>query len=375
MGDKMDIINYKNSILNLSNSILKYFDIKPFHQTLSYVDDLLENKKYDNVVILLCDGLGSKNLDLVLKQAGFLKSHKIKNLTSVFPTTTTAATTSVLTGLMPSEHNWYGWDMYFKDTNETISLFLNKIKDSKKSPKLSISKRDYMQNKTIIDLIRENGDKAYYAYPFDYENPCYDLDSVCERIIKLTKEPGKKFIYGYIENPDKLMHKYGVYSKQVKEEIKKINDKIENLSKSVENTIIFVIADHGLVTTKTINLKNDMPKIYDMLKRTTTLESRATGIKLKNKKLLSEFKRQFDVCLRDDFHLLSREEVMNSKLFGENPNEYLMDTVGDYLLIAKGDKVINYDDMSPIFKASHAGLTTDEILVPLIVIECDKTTS
>lgn len=64
---------------------------------------------------------------------------------SVFPPTTTSATTSFLTGLTPSEHHWYGWDMYFQDSNETISLFLNKVKGTKKKPILDVLKRDYMQ--------------------------------------------------------------------------------------------------------------------------------------------------------------------------------------------------------------------------------------
>jgi len=219
----LEFINYKNSILNLSNSILKYFDINTYHETLKEVDEIFSKNNYENVVIFVCDGLGTSSLDYVLDKNSFLRRHKLKNITSVFPTTTKAATTSFLTGLYPSEHNWYGWDMYFRDTNETISLFLNRLKDSGNSPKIAVRDRDYMKHKTIIDLINENGDKAYYAYPFDKENPCYDIDEVCDRILKLSKEPGKKFIYGYIENPDKLMHKHGIYSTPVKNELKRIN--------------------------------------------------------------------------------------------------------------------------------------------------------
>ena len=60
----------------------------------------------------------------------------------------------------------------------------------------------------------------------------------------MSKEKGQKFIYGYIENPDKLMHHYGIYSKKVQQEVKKINDKLEILSQKLKDTVIFVIADH-----------------------------------------------------------------------------------------------------------------------------------
>ena len=368
----MEVIDYKNSLVALANSILKYYGISPFHKTLYEIDNILERNKYQNVVFLLCDGLGSKNLNDYLKKNDFLRKNKLKNITSVFPPTTTAATISFLTGKYPSEHNWYGWDMYFKYTNETISIFLNKVKETRECPKLDILKRDYMQYVTLIDLIKKNGTDAYLLSPFVKENTCYNLDEVLEKIKILCNDKKSKFIYGYIENPDKLMHKYGIYSKRVKEEVKSINTKIEKLSKNIKNTIIFVIADHGLVSTKYINLKNDIPKIYNMLARTTAIESRACGIKLKENVFKKDFEELFSLYLKDDFTLLTYEEVLKLELFGSNSNKYLKDTIGDYLIIAKRNISLNYDDTSPIFKANHAGLTKDELTIPLIVIDCNK---
>jgi len=367
----LEFINYKNSILNLSNSILKYFDINTYHETLKEVDEIFSKNNYKNFVIFVCDGLGTSSLDYVLDKNSFLRRHKLKNITSVFPTTTTAATTSFLTGLYPSEHNWYGWDMYFEDTNETISLFLNKIKETNELPKLEVLKRNYMKYESIIDLINnKTKHKAYYAYPFYKENPCRNLDEVCKRIVELTTKPGKKFIYSYIESPDKEMHHFGTKSNEVKEVVNVINDKIENLSKKLKDTLIIITADHGQVDTKTINLKKDLPDIFNMLERTTSLEPRACGMKLKSDVNHEKFKELFDKHFKNDFICLTPDEVINSKLFGANDNNYLRDTIGDYLLIGIQDKSINYDDTSPTFIGNHAGLTKEEILVPLIIIDC-----
>lgn len=368
----MEVIDYKNSIVNLSNSILKYFEIPTYHETLKDIDDLLKNNKYQNVVLFLCDGLGSKNLDDYLNQSDFLRKSKLRDIESVFPPTTTAATTSVLTGKYPSEHNWCGWDMYFKDTNETISLFLNRRKEDMLYPIVDISEREYMKYVSIFDLINETTSKAYYLSPFSQKNPCYNLDEVIKKTIDLCSEPGKKFIYGYIENPDKLMHEFGLDSEEVKKEVNFINQKLENLSKQVHDTLIIVIADHGLVSTKYITLKNDIPDIYNMLQRTTSIEPRACGIKLKENVKHEDFKKLFDLYLKDNFVCLSLKKVLEMKLFGGEGNKYLIDTIGDYLIVATSDVSINYDDDSPIFKANHAGLTKDELLVPLIVIDCKK---
>ena len=152
----MEKWNYEKSVLNLSNSILKYFGLKTFHNSLSNVDKILEEKQYKNVIIFVCDGLGSYNLKEYLRQDSFFRKNKIDDLYSVFPTTTVASTTSILTGLTPSEHHWLGWDMYFKDSNETLSVYLNKEKGSGLPPKKLINERAYMKYNSIVDLINNN---------------------------------------------------------------------------------------------------------------------------------------------------------------------------------------------------------------------------
>ena len=42
-----------------------------------------------------------------------------KNIDAVFPPT------SVLSGLNPIEHVWLGWDLYFREIDEVVTMFLN----------------------------------------------------------------------------------------------------------------------------------------------------------------------------------------------------------------------------------------------------------
>lgn len=60
--------NYNECLTNLACSIRKYFDLPYNHNTLEYVDKLLNEKKPKNVVTILCDGMGSN----------ILKEHLIK---------------------------------------------------------------------------------------------------------------------------------------------------------------------------------------------------------------------------------------------------------------------------------------------------------
>lgn len=366
----MNKIDYDNCIVNLTNSIMKYFGLEPYHKTLLNIDKILEKGNYQNVVVLLCDGMGSKNLSKYLAKDDFLRVKKQSDLMSVFPPTTVANTTSILTGLYPSEHNWYGWNFYFKETDEVVSLFLNKVRTTGNIATKKVQDFDYMKTNSIIELINEKtNSKAYYVYPFTNDNPCFDLDMVCDRIESLCQNTDKKFIYGYIESPDNLMHIYGLSSNEVKLCVKEINEKIEALSKKLHNTLLIVVADHGLINSDNIFLYEDYSEISEMIER-VSFELRCCGVKLKDNVNKKDFEEVFNRYFQKDFELLTPDEVIENDLFGPNGNDYLRQNIGDYLIVAKGEKTLIYDEFSKIFKANHAGNTMDEIMVPLIIIEC-----
>ena len=68
--------DYENCLTNLTNSILKYFDITPYHTTLKKLDKILEEDNYDNVVLLIYDGMGSNILNRNLDEKSFLRTNK-----------------------------------------------------------------------------------------------------------------------------------------------------------------------------------------------------------------------------------------------------------------------------------------------------------
>ena len=120
--------DYNECLTNLACSIRKYFGLEYKHNTLNYIDEILESKKPKTVVTILCDGMGSKIIDRVLDENSFLIKNRLKDITTVFPATTVAATTSMMTGLNPVESGMLGWDMYFKEIDKTITTFLNSEK-------------------------------------------------------------------------------------------------------------------------------------------------------------------------------------------------------------------------------------------------------
>lgn len=360
-------INYKNCLTNLANSILKYFDIKTYHETLEILDKVLKENNSKNVVVILYDGLGARIIDKVLGEKNFFNDNKLCEIDSVFPSTTAAATTTVMSGLNPSEHGWIGWNVYLKEIDKTVTLFLNEEKETKNKIKGFHAGYDLMSYKRIPDLVSEKGYKGYYVSPFG-EYKYNTLEEMNEIIENICKEDGKKYIYAYHDEPDYSMHEYGTDSDVVKDIMKKIEESTKKLCDNLNDTTVIIIADHGHINVEKIDLKKHK-KLYDTLIRTTSIDSRCTAFFI-DKEKEDVFKKEFENNYLDDFILLTKEEVLNNELFGDGSyNKHFKDAIGDYLAVAKTNKYFSDDDDDFIFKSHHAGITEDEIKVPVIVIK------
>ena len=359
--------DYEKCLTNLTNSILKYFDITPYHKTLKELDKVLEESNYDNIILLIYDGMGSNILSRNLNENSFLRKHKIEDIKAIFPPTTTASTTTLLSGLNPCEHGWLGWDLYFKCLDETVTMFLNTKKDTNILVSEENMAQKYFSYSSIIDLINEKY-KAFKLMPFG-DNAYNDLADLNNKVINLCKEKGKKFIYAYYDEPDHTTHNEGTDSNitvKLYEEIDKSTKELYEKLKDT-NTLVIVTADHGHINSKDITL-SDYKDIFNLLKHDVSIEGRACAFFIKEGKS-QEFEQLFNKYFKDDFILYTKEEVIKNKLFGSGrENKYFKDSLGDYLAVAITNKYFRYNENSVKLTSMHAGLTEDEMLVPLIII-------
>ena len=358
--------NYNECLTNLACSIRKYFGLEYHHNTLPYIDEILERDKPKNVIVILFDGMGSRILNRTLDDDAFFIKNELKEITSVFPATTTAATTSIRTGLNPCEHGWLGWNTYIPNIDKVITLFKDYEKESKEINEDFLRiKNDVLVSKTITDEINEKGE--FYSkelFPFG-TYPYKDLDDMLRIILEESQKPGKKYLYGYDDDPDKSMHVLGPDHSYVQGLIKLRSEKIEELCEILEDSVLIVIADHGHIKINHFYL-TDYPEIMELLERSTSIEERALSFKIKDgchQKFMELFIKSFG----DYYDLYNKQDIIDSKLFGDGIEIKLFrEAIGDYIAIAKS----NYAIVTPgdeILASQHAGYTDDEIYVPLIV--------
>lgn len=157
--------DYNNCIANLACSILKYFGAEATENGTLAAADALLSKTYKNVVVLLLDGMGVNILEENLDKEGFFRKNLKSVYSSVFPPTTVAATTSIDSGLFPSQHGWLGWDCYFKEIDKTVTVFRNTDELGREAADYNVAWR-YRPYRRVADRVKKAGIQAYDVSPF-----------------------------------------------------------------------------------------------------------------------------------------------------------------------------------------------------------------
>lgn len=364
---KQQFPDYTNCIANLANSILREFGIDEGRQSLKALDRYLE-KGYENIVVILLDGMGKCIIERNLDKDGFFNSHLAAVYSSVFPPTTVAATTSAATGQNPCEHSWLGWDCYYPQIDKNVTVYLNRETGTEKPAADYNVAWTYCGYESVVQKIRRNGGNAFEAAPFVEPFPD-SFEKICGRIKELCGRPGKKYIYSYWSEPDSTMHEKGCCGQEAKQVLKELEEQVRRLCGELENTLVIVTADHGHMDSKGAAL-TDYPRIMECLVRMPSIEPRALNLFVKEEKR-RQFEREFQKEFGDKFLLWTKQEVLDRKLFGageEHPNFRRM--LGDYLAIAVDDLTIySTKEEKDFFISVHAGLTEDEMAIPLIIVE------
>ncbi|MDF2905439.1 MAG: hypothetical protein K0R34_760 [Herbinix sp.] len=359
--------DYKNSILNLINSVEKDFGVTNDHPTLAAADAILA-KQYRNVVVMVFDAMGSRNLEELLPADSFLRNHMVQEITSVFPPTTTAATTTLDSGLAPCEHSWLGWSLYFPEVADNVNIFLNTNYEDEPIADYNVV-NSYLPYKNVVDKINElsQARAESVSYFGSYHTESYE--EILEAVEELCAEEGRHYLYTYWNEPDSSMHEKGITSEEAAAWVKRINEDIELLSSKLHDTVLFVIADHGHINS-TNKYIGDYSDIMDTLKWMPSMEPRALAFYVKEGREI-EFETNFLRHFGGDFVLLPKQAVIDQRLFGRGKaHPRFEEFLGDYLAIAIGEVSLFYTRSgAEKFIGAHAGLTDFEMMVPLIVIE------
>lgn len=364
----MKIYN-SNNLVNLSNSILNAFGIDTFHSTIPEFDKALKDHK--KIVVCLFDGMGQNITRKHLKENSYIREHYFHTINSVFPPTTAAATTSLLTGKFPIETGWLAWDTYFPELKRNLILFRNVDYNTGEKMDKEYSHIKY-PTKTICEIISEKRPEVatclIQRYPIQ-ENGPKSLHKGQKMLTHFLNNNEYAFSYFYWDSPDREMHATGINSFLVHRKVQQVNKFMKSVSKKNPDTLFILLSDHGHVNTQYLDM-SEHDDLYSLTYRPMCLEKRAASIFVKSGKE-KEFAELFNKYYGNYFELISKNDAIKLQLFGEGkPCDGVLDSFGDFIAISKSSYSIysskEYKKLE-LYPGHHGGGTSEERLIDVSI--------
>lgn len=375
------------SIVNLMSSIATSFGAKTIYPNLKILPP--EKIKHKNVVLLVIDGLGFEYLKK--KENNILKENIAGSMTSVFLPTTASAITTFMTGVAPQQHAFTGWYMLLKELGvvSAILRFRARYGGNKFTEEVDIN--DILNQKSFTSKIKakcfsiNHKDIAHsdFTEAMSKKSKILEYSSLAgffTQIKKAVKSSNKrKYIYAYWPELDHFSHEFGVGHKKTEKHFSEIEKKIKTFVKNLKgtDTLLIVTADHGFINVpfeRIIDIK-DHPKMKECLTLPRCGEGRVSYFYVHPDKA-KQFEKYVKRKLGKYCYLFKSQELIDKHYFGlYEPNPNLRDRVGDYILIMRENYYIK--DYLAIKKEKkkenighHGGISREEMIVPLILINC-----
>lgn len=370
----------KPNIVDLMNVLYgKYEREYQKNKNTNFLEDLIPDNKH--ILFILIDGMGS-NLINKLPNNSFLKKNKKLDLLTVFPSTTACVLTSVVTATFPLKHGIWGWFNYNRNLNKEYYPLLFKDRhtlenlENEKIKKEDIYKvssiLNNLQTKVSVLFPQNINDSIYSKFVINDSNRyAYNSFKDIKTYFKdIISNNNKSYTYLYISDIDTLEHKNGIDSPLVLNKLKEIENLLLELNEYKDLTIV-VTADHGQ-TNLNKKLVLDISKYEKYFYAYPTIDFCTASYYIK-KEYEEEFLKEFNNDFKNEMFIFKTEEFLENNIFGlENITKYSKDNLGDYISICKKGNYYLLTGEKGEFKGGHSGLSKDEMIIPLIVLNTNK---
>jgi len=344
------------------------------------------------VVSVLVDGLGYRCLER-LRSAGvvnlesFLDGGTYIPLTSVFPTTTTAALASFSTGTSPIVHGVLGYKLFRSEVGAVVDMIRLTTPGGRENAleKLGVQPEQVLMGTTLYQRLAAAGVATALFLPK------YIADSGLSRalyqgiartvpyltssdlIMHLTDalaRPGRALLAVYVPSTDSLGHVYGPRTPAFELEVAHVFRVLGRLLEGLPpRAVVLVTADHGFYDADPVR---DMvscpaqPALRDGLLLPPVGDPRAAYLFVRRGEE-AHVKGFFARFFPEEFSILSTEEALDQNLWGlEEPSSVVRALLGDFLVLSRKRKFLLWPTEEFKLRGLHGSLTPDELYVPLL---------
>lgn len=341
-----------------------------------------------HIVFVVADGLGMSILE-TLPEDAFLRRSVVCELRSVFPSTTSAALTTLATGSWPVDHAVIGWWTHFTEIPgpATVLPFMDRVTGESLAERgidaetvFPISSQVSSFDRSAIGILPGNLVRSVYSgYSLGksirrgYGTVTEGVDNTLSRLESAT---GASYTYLYFPQVDSAAHMTGVGSEATRAALNDVNHGLERLARDMpDGTKLVVTADHGhldALPREPMLIRED-DEIGGMLRYTPAGDARVNYYHVRED-AIGRFAESYRERMPSNVLLLTPDEIQNLQLLGPGEIPLLTRTrIGDYVAICTDSAVFAWSaadtdgpDMSRLV-SHHSGLSPDEVRIPLIV--------
>jgi hypothetical protein len=389
-------------IANIGPTILRHFGVETAEAPLA--SDALAPSLLDGartIVLLVLDALGYDQLLARLNEgtcprlAALLGpgGGTLTALTSTFPSTTTAALTTLYTAVSPARHGSLAFTLYLPAVGRVVNMLTFEIVGAEGAAK--IDPTGLLAVPTIFQRLAAVGVECHVVSPANLvasplsrilhegatAHGCTTSADLCVQIRRLVEaRTGPAFVLAYWPAVDTIAHRYGPASAEHAAEVAALDFMLDRelWHQLGAETLLVVTADHGQMATsreRTI-LLHEHPDLLALLAAPPAGERRAVYLRVAPEHL-GAVRAYAAQAFGDAVRVVSREAAFAGGLFGPPPPwPGAVERVGDLILLARDDWQLPYLhhparhgqpwDHLPI--GAHAGLTAAEMRVPLVAV-------
>jgi len=321
------------------------------------------------VVLLVIDGLGWNQLQARSELAPTLSAATGGPITTVAPSTTAAALTSISTGSPPGEHGIVGYKIRYHGELLNVLRWRTQSGDARQTivPSELQQLPAFGGRDPIVVNRREFIDSGFthaHLAPVRYRS--YGVASTIIHEVAEAAAAGESFVYAYYDGLDRVGHETG-HGLAFDAEYRFVDWLVSEIRRSLPPEVaLLVTADHGQVDSTDASIAI----AADVLAETVGLSGEDRFVWLHGRRdnatdVLAAATSYHD----EDAWVMSVEEVLDRHILGARVNPVARECLGDVALIARSNLALVDPALPPkSLIGRHGSMTADEMFVPLLAI-------
>ena len=320
------------------------------------------------VVVLVLDGLGAEQLAARRRIAPTLHEMQVSTITTVAPSTTASALTSIATGAGVGEHGLVGYRIRTYDGNLNVLRWRTPQGDAvdrHRPERLQPLAAFGGQRPPALqrDEYRKSGFSR--AYLRDARRFGYKMLSSLPVEVRRLLRAGESFVYAYYEGLDVVAHEHA-FGEHYEAELRACDRLMADLLTVLpRGTAVVATSDHGLFDCSDGLVKIDR-SVLDCAAAESG-EARFRWLHARGGRTRDLYDAAVEAHGRQAW-VHTAEEIIDAGWLGPVVTDAARARLGDVALVARDAWAFSHpDDGAPRVIGRHGSLTSAEMLVPLLV--------